>query len=399
MINKLKENVEIILPENGLEQKIQQAEKENRKLIIKLGFDPTAPDLHLGHAVVLKKLKEFQNLGHQIIIVVGSLTARIGDPTGKNKARKPLSIEDVQHNAETYISQLSKVIDVEKTKIVFNSDWLDSLHFSQVIQLMSKVTVAQLMHRNDFNKRFTENTPIAMHELVYPILQGFDSVKIECDIEIGGTDQLFNCTMGRQLQENHGISPQIVMCMPLLKGLDGKEKMSKSLNNIIGLADEPNEMFGKTMSIPDSLIEEFLNLTTNFSDEEKGNIKLKIKENENPMNIKKMIAKNIITQYHNAESAENAERFFMNQFQNKNFDEKVFEPIFINSLNHIQHKIILTELCHQLKNSESKSFIRKLIENGGIQINNIKMTDPNTEIELLKGTKIKIGKRSFFELL
>lgn len=399
MIRKLKENAEIILPENGLEEKIQQAEKENRKLIIKLGFDPTAPDLHLGHAVVLKKLRQFQDLGHQIVIIVGSFTARIGDPTGKNKARKPLTAEEVQHNAETYISQLSKVIDVEKTKIVFNSEWLDALNFSEVIQLMSKVTVAQLMHRNDFNKRFSENTPIAMHELVYPILQGLDSVQIECDIEMGGTDQLFNCTMGRQLQESHGKSPQIVMCMPLLKGLDGKEKMSKSLNNIIGLTDEPNEMFGKTMSIPDSLIDEFIELTTDFSPEEKKSLMQNILNGENPMNIKKLIAKNIITQYHDAESAENAELFFMNQFQSKNFKEKVFEPVFMDSLHHIQHKMTLTELCHQLKSNESKSFIRRLIENGGIQINNIKLTDPNAEIELRKETKIKIGKRSFFELL
>jgi len=399
MIRKLKENAEIILPENGLEEKIQQAEKENRKLIIKLGFDPTAPDLHLGHAVVLKKLKQFQDLGHQIVIIVGSFTARIGDPTGKNKARKPLTAEEVHHNAETYISQLSKVIDVEKTKIVFNSEWLDALNFSEVIQLMSKVTVAQLMHRNDFNKRFSENTPIAMHELVYPVLQGFDSVQIECDIEMGGTDQLFNCAMGRQLQESHGKSPQIVICMPLLKGLDGKEKMSKSLNNIIGLTDEPNEMFGKTMSIPDSLIDEFIDLTTDFSSEEKERLKQNINDGQNPMNIKKLIAKNIITQYHDAESAENAELFFMNQFQNKNFEEKVFELVFMDSLHHIQHKMTLIELCHHLKNNESKSFIRRLIENGGIQINNIKITDPNAEIKLEKGIKIKIGKRSFFELL
>lgn len=399
MIRKLKENVEIILPENGLEEKIQQAEKENRKLIIKLGFDPTAPDLHLGHAVVLKKLRQFQDLGHQIVIIVGSFTARIGDPTGKNKARKPLTAEEVHHNAETYISQLSKVIDVEKTNIVFNSEWLDALNFSEVIQLMSKVTVAQLMHRNDFNKRFSENTPIAMHELVYPVLQGFDSVQINCDIEMGGTDQLFNCAMGRQLQESHGKSPQIVMCMPLLKGLDGKEKMSKSLNKIIGLTDEPNEMFGKTMSIPDSLIDEFIELTTDFSPEEKKSLKQNIVNGKNPMNIKKQIAKNIITQYHDAESAENAELFFMNQFQSKNFEEKVFEPVFMDLLQHIQHKMTLTELCHQLKSNESKSFIRRLIENGGIQINNIKMTDPNEEIKLEKGIKIKIGKRSFFELL
>lgn len=399
MIHLLQENVAIILPENGLEEKLAKAREENRKLTIKLGFDPTAPDLHLGHAVVLKKLKQFQDLGHQIIIVVGSFTARIGDPTGKNKARKPLSAEDVQHNAQTYINQLSKVIDVQKTKIVFNSDWLDALDFSEAIQLLSKVTVAQLMHRNDFNKRFTENTPIAMHELVYPILQGFDSVKIECDIEMGGTDQLFNCTMGRQLQEGHGMPAQIVMCMPLLRGLDGKEKMSKSLNNIIGLTDEPNEIFGKTMSIPDTLIEEFINLTTDFSVEEKTILVSRMAEGENPMNIKKIIAKNIISQYHDAVSAENAEQFFINQFQNKNFEEKVYVPVSIGSLKSNQNKASLVELCHQLKSDLSKSAVRRLIENGGIQINTTKITDSNEEIRLIPQTKIKIGKRGFFELV
>lgn len=399
MIDSLQENAAIILPQNGLEEKLAQANKENRKLSIKLGFDPTAPDLHLGHAVVLKKLKQFQDLGHQIVIVVGSFTARIGDPTGKNKARKPLSAEDVQHNAQTYINQLSKVIDVQKTKIVFNSDWLDALDFSEVIQLLSKVTVAQLMHRNDFNKRFTENTPIAMHELVYPILQGFDSVKIACDIEMGGTDQLFNCTMGRQLQEVYQMPAQIVMCMPLLRGLDGKEKMSKSLNNIIGLTDEPNEMFGKTMSIPDALIEEFISLTTDFSMEEKTILSSRIKEGENPMNIKKLIAKNIISQYHDSTSAENAEQFFINQFQNKNFEEKVYEPVAIGSLKSIENKISLVELCHQLKSDLSKSAIRRLIESGGIQINTIKITNSDQEMELIPQTKIKIGKRGFFEIV
>lgn len=399
MTSILQENVAIILPENGLEEKLKQAESEGRKLSIKLGFDPTAPDLHLGHAVVLKKLKQFQDFGHQIIIVVGSFTARIGDPTGKNKARKPLGAEDVQHNAETYINQLSKIIDVEKTKIVFNSDWLDALQFSDVIQLLSKVTVAQLMHRNDFNKRFTENTPIAMHELVYPILQGFDSVKIECDIEMGGTDQLFNCTMGRQLQEVHQMPAQIVMCMPLLRGLDGKEKMSKSLHNIIGLTDEPNEMFGKTMSIPDALIDEFIDLTTDFSMDEKNNLKSKIESGENPMNIKKLIAKNIICQYHNEDAAKDAEQFFNNQFQNKNFEEKSFEPVLINNLNHTHNKTTVIELCHQLKNDISKSAVRRLIQSGGVQINSVKITEPDEEIELVKNIKIKIGKRGFFELL
>ncbi|PBI94412.1 Tyrosine--tRNA ligase [Flavobacterium sp. ACN2] len=396
-IQKLKENAAIFLPENGLEEKINQAEKENRKLIIKLGFDPTAPDLHLGHAVVLKKLKQFQDLGHQIVIVVGSFTARIGDPTGKNKSRKPLSIEEVQHNAETYISQLSKIIDIEKAKIVFNSEWLDELSFSEVIQIMSNVTVAQLMHRNDFNKRFTENTPIAMHELVYPILQGFDSVKINADIEMGGTDQLFNCTMGRQLQESFKLSGQIVMCMPLLKGLDGKEKMSKSLHNTIGLIDEPNEMFGKTMSIPDALILEFLELTTDFSFEEKEKIKKRL-EDENPMNIKKLIAKNIICQYHNQTEAEQAEQFFINQFQSKNAETKSFVPVSISSLESKTNEIALIDLCAFIKNDITKSANRRLIESGAVQINNEKIIDPFKLIQLRKETKIKIGKRSFYEL-
>lgn len=398
MISTLKENAEIILPENGLEEKLAQAMEEDRKLVIKLGFDPTAPDLHLGHAVVLKKLKQFQELGHQVVIVVGSFTARIGDPTGKNKARKPLTIEEVRHNADTYISQLSKIIEVEKAKIVFNSDWLDALPFSGIIQLMSKVTVAQLMHRKDFSKRFAENTPIAMHELMYPVLQGFDSVQISCDIEMGGTDQLFNCTMGRQLQESHGKPPQIVMCMPLLKGVDGTEKMSKSLNNIIGLTDEPNEMFGKTMSIPDSLIDEFIDLATDFSPDEKEALKQRIRNGENPMHVKKLIAANIVRQYHHPEAAEHADLFFTGQFQNKNPDEQAFEPVSIDSVFPAQPTVSLVELCHRLKNQESKSFVRRLIENGGVKINTVTRTNPQEEIELQKGTKIRIGKRSFFEL-
>ncbi|MFD2939351.1 tyrosine--tRNA ligase [Flavobacterium notoginsengisoli] len=397
-IQKLKENTAIFLPENGLEEKLNQAAKENRKLIIKLGFDPTAPDLHLGHAVVLKKLKQFQDLGHQIVILVGSFTARIGDPTGKNKSRKPLTAEEVQHNAETYITQLSKIIDVEKAQIVFNSDWLDQLSFSEVIQIMSNVTVAQLMQRNDFNKRFTENSPIAMHELVYPILQGFDSVKINADIEMGGTDQLFNCTMGRQLQETFKMSGQIVMCMPLLRGLDGKEKMSKSLNNIIGLTDEPNEMFGKTMSIPDDLIPEFLDLTTDFSSKEKQEIRKRL-EQENPMNIKKLIAKNIISQYHDKKSAEDAEEFFINQFQNKNAEAKSFTSIMISSLKNELNEMTLIDLCAIIKNDITKSANRRLIESGAVQINHEKILNPYELIPLIKETKIKIGKRNFYELL
>ncbi|MDA3615704.1 tyrosine--tRNA ligase [Polluticaenibacter yanchengensis] len=400
MIQQLKENVAFIMPENGLELKLQQAKQENRPLIIKLGFDPTAPDLHLGHAVVLKKLKQFQDLGHQVVILVGSFTARIGDPTGKNKARKPLSIEEVQHNAETYISQLSKVIDVQKAKIVFNSDWLDMLNFIDVIQLMSKVTVAQLMHRNDFKKRFEDNTPIAMHELIYPVLQGFDSVQIKADIEMGGTDQMFNCTMGRQLQEAFQMPPQIVMCMPLLRGLDGNEKMSKSLNNIIGLTDSPDDMFGKTMSIPDQLINEFLDLATHFTIEEKQDITQRLINGENPMKIKKEIAVNIISGYHCKEDAANAALFFENQFQNKNADQKVFKQIPVTDiLKQVQVQSSIIDLCHSLKPELSKSAIKRLVESGAVQINNQKIPDSSASIMIEPCLKIKIGKRDFFELV
>lgn len=399
IIQKLKENVEIILPENGLEEKLKLAKDENRPLTIKLGFDPTAPDLHLGHAVVLKKIKQFQDLGHEVVILVGSFTAQIGDPTGKNKARKPLSSEDVAINAKTYIDQLSQVIDIEKAKVVFNSDWLDKLSLSDVIQILGKVTVAQLMQRNDFNKRFTEQSPIGMHELIYPILQGYDSVEIKCDIEMGGTDQLFNCTMGRQLQETYGMPAQIVMCMPLLRGTDGKEKMSKSLNNIIGLTDSPEDMFGKTMSIPDELINEFLDLATDFFPSEKNSFKQMIAEGENPMNIKKIIAKNIIKQYHSEEAATQAEEFFAKQFQNKEFEEKVFAPVTISSLQNDNDSISLAELCAQLKTDVSKSAVRRLITSGAVQVDTEKETNINLVITLKAGLKIRIGKREYFELV
>lgn len=390
-LSLLKEHVEFMLPEDGLQQKLAL----NRPLVIKLGFDPTAPDLHLGHAVVLKKLKQFQDLGHQIVIIVGSFTAQIGDPTGKNKSRKPLSKEEVLANADTYIQQLSRVIEIHKCEVRFNGDWLDDLTFKEILQLLSKVTVAQLMHRNDFNKRFTENTPIAMHELMYPILQGFDSMQIKADIEMGGTDQLFNCTMGRQMQEAHGMEAQVVMCMPLLKGLDGKEKMSKSLNNIIGLTDAPNEMFGKVMSIPDTLIPEFLTLATNFT---LAQIE-EVKQINHPMDLKKRIARNIIEQYHDAAAAEAAEQFFVQQFQNKVFDEKNFEPVAIRDLGLIKEQITLLELCHLLKNEETKSNIRRLISGGGVWVNNEKMMDPNQVIRVTAGTKMKLGKRLLVELV
>lgn len=399
MLKELEENTEIILPKAGLASKLKEAEEKNRPLIIKLGFDPTAPDLHLGHAVVLKKLRQFQQLGHEIVILVGSFTARIGDPTGKNKARKPLCPDEIAHNAATYIAQLSKIIDVSKAKVVFNGDWLDQLNFTEVIQLVSKVTVAQLMQRHDFNKRFNENQPIAMHELLYPILQGFDSVHIKSDIEMGGTDQMFNCTMGRQLQESFGQEPQIVLCMLLLRGLDGKEKMSKSLNNTIGLLDEPNEMFGKTMSIPDHLIPEYIDLTTDFNQETKLGMKTRIEMGENPMEIKKLIAHNLVAQYHGVEFAAHAAEFFVKQFQSKKLEEKAFVEVSGQTLREqFGAKIKLVDLCHFLKGS-TKSAMRRLIIGGAVQIDSIKQLNPELSVDLNPGLKIKLGKRTYFKVV
>lgn len=387
-----------MLPENGLANKLLEAQKENRQLVIKLGFDPTAPDLHLGHAVVLRKLRQFQDAGHRIIIIVGSFTAQIGDPTGKNKSRKPLTREAVMANAATYIKQLAKVVDPTQCEVRFNDEWLGNLGFNTILELLSKVTVAQLLQRNDFNKRFTVKMPIAMHELMYPILQGFDSLQIEADIEMGGTDQLFNCTMGRHLQEAHGRAPQVVMCMPLLKGLDGNEKMSKSLNNIIGLTDEPFTMFGKTMSISDDLLPEFIALTTSFTPEEKTQLMQQLQAGDNPMHIKKKVATNIVAQYHGEESAAGTAAFFAAQFQRKKFEEMEFKPVSKQSLFVNTTEVELLELCCALKNGNSKSDIRRLITGGGVYINNQKITDPKQLVRLEAGLKIKLGRLTFIEL-
>ena len=399
MLKELEENIEIILPKTGLASKLKEAQEKNRSLIIKLGFDPTAPDLHLGHAVVLKKLRQFQQLGHEIVILVGSFTAQIGDPTGKNKAREPLYQDEIAHNAATYIAQLSKIIDVSKAKIVFNGDWLDQLNFTEVIQLVSKVTVAQLLQRHDFSKRLNENRSIAMHELLYPILQGFDSVHIKSDIEMGGTDQMFNCAMGRQLQESFGQDPQIVLCMPLLRGLDGKEKMSKSLNNTIGLLDDPNEMFGKTMSIPDHLIPEYIDLTTDFNQEIKLGMKTRLEMGENPMEIKKLIAHNLVVQYHGDAFALAANDYFVNQFQRKKLEEKAFLEVSCQTLREqFGEKAKLVDLCYFLKGS-TKSAMRRLIIGGAVRIDSIKQLNPDLTIYVNAGLKIKLGKRSYFKVV
>ncbi|MGA0560773.1 tyrosine--tRNA ligase [Larkinella sp. VNQ87] len=400
-VTVLEENVEIVMPNNFISERLTLAKKENRQLIVKLGFDPTAPDLHLGHAVVLKKLKQFQDFGHKVFVIIGDFTACIGDPTGKNKTRPPLTKEQVQLNAITYVDQLSKILDISKIEIKYNSEWLDKISLRDTIKLLSQMTVAQIMQRTDFNNRFQNNLPISLHELMYPLLQGQDSVAIKADIEMGGTDQLFNCTVGRLLQEQEGSLGQGVICMPLLKGIDGSAKMSKSENNYIGLTDNPNEMFGKIMSIPDSLLLDYINLVTNFSLRERKGLINRLQQNENPIIIKKIVAHNVVEQYHNIEAANNAQDYFANQFQSRNLEQKVYVEKNITDIGLESDSIVtIVELCKLLKPAESKSQIRRLIQSGAVTFNAEKVKDIDLKINLSGKfpIKIKIGKRDFFDI-
>ncbi len=401
-LEKLKQGIETIVPTNGLEEKLKLAEKEKRPLIIKFGMDPTAPDLHLGHAVAFKKLRDFQEAGHEIHLLVGDFTACIGDPSGRNTTRPPLTAEEVKKNAQTYIDQMDKVIDTKKNvKILFNGDWLNKMTFADVIKLLGKATLAQMMQREDFANRFENNIPISLHELVYPMVQGYDSVAMNCDIEFGGRDQLFNCLVGKTLQEAFGEKEigQTVISMPLLRGLDGVMKMSKSKGNYIGLTETANEMYGKTMSIPDDLLPEWIELTTDFTPQVKADMIADYKNGKvNPMDLKKKVAFDIARQYHGEEAAKAAEAFFYKQVQQKGFDTKEFTSISMANLPIATQDVSLVDLAAAVHSHESKSAIRRLIESGAVSINGEKRTDPFSKLNLQKGMKIKIGKRGFYQL-
>ena len=395
---KLAHGIENIVPAKGLEEKLALSKKENRPLIIKFGMDPTAPDLHLGHAVALKKIREFMEAGHEIHLIVGDFTALVGDPSGRNATRPPLTPEEVQKNADTYVAQLSKIFDTTKIHIHFNNDWLGKMNFAEILKLLAQATLSQMMQREDFRNRYENNAPIALHELIYPIIQGYDSVAIKADIEFGGRDQLLNCLCGKSLQESMGMNGQTVLTMPLLCGLDGHIKMSKSKGNYIGLTEHPHDMFGKTMSIPDFLIPEWVELTTSWTPAEKADIIADFKNNTvNPMEIKKKIAFNIVEQYHDKESAQEASDFFYKQVQQKGLDSKEFTEVLWQDLPNNQ-TITLVDLGVHLLN-QSKSNIRRLIEGGGISVDGEKINDiayvlHNNGSEI----KLKMGKRGFFTL-
>ncbi|NOX18849.1 MAG: tyrosine--tRNA ligase [Chlorobi bacterium] len=382
-----------IIPEEELVRKLEKSYKENKPLNIKLGCDPTRPDLHLGHSVVLRKLAQFQKLGHQAILIIGDFTAMIGDPSGKNATRPPLTAEEAKQNAVSYWEQASKILDREKTKIVYNSEWLGKMKFEDVIKLASKYTVARIIERDDFTKRYKAGTPISLHEFLYPLAQAMDSVAIESDVELGGTDQKFNLLVGRDIQREYGKEPQVILTMPLLVGTDGTEKMSKSYDNYIGIDEAPSQMFGKALSIPDDLIYAYYELATNVSDEELAEIKNSL-ENPgiNPRDIKRALARKIVAMYHSDEAAVKAQEEFDNIFINKG----VPDDMPVKKMSATEMGII--DLIVEVGFAPSKGEARRLIQQGGVSIDGEKITDFKSVVKFKNEQILKVGKRKFIKL-
>ena len=383
VLAELKRGVDEILSEADLIEKL----KENRPLRVKLGADPTAPDIHLGHTVVMNKLRQFQNFGHEVIFLIGDFTGMVGDPSGKNSTRPPLTREDVLRNAETYKQQIFKILDPQKTRIVFNSDWLGKLGTEGMIRLASNYTVARMLERDDFKTRFTNNQPIAIHEFIYPLLQGYDSVALEADIELGGTDQKFNLLVGRELQKSAGQKPQVAITLPLLVGLDGEKKMSKSLGNYIGVTDAPNDMFGKVMSISDELMWDWYNLLSFRPLTEITQLKQEVANGKNPRDVKILLAKEIIARFHSEIDAEAAEQEFINRFQKGAMPEEIPEFTF-------EGEIGLANLLKEAGLVESTSEAIRSAQQGGVRIDGEKVDDIKQTVK--SGTAVyQVGKRKF----
>ncbi|EOR25478.1 tyrosyl-tRNA synthetase [Clostridium sartagoforme AAU1] len=387
----IKKGADTIVNEEELRKKLEKAAKNNKPLIIKLGLDPSAPDIHLGHAVVLRKIKQMQDLGHKAVIVIGDFTGKIGDPTGKAKGRKALTDEEVLKNAETYKTQIFKVLDESKTEVRFNSEWLSKLNFNDVLKLAATTTVARMLERDDFQNRYKTNVPIGVHEFFYPLMQAYDSIALEADIELGGTDQTFNILMGRTLQKTMGEEQQVAMFMPILEGLDGIEKMSKSLGNYIGVNEPANVMFKKVMEVPDNLIIKYFELATDEHPDLIEQIKNKLDSGENPRNIKLELAQIITSLYHCEVKVKTAIEFYNSAFTKKEIPDDV--PNLTVESNKLRD--IVSNLVSEKYVSSKKEFAR-LVEQGGVQINGEKIN--SLDINLSYDDVIKIGKKKFAKL-
>lgn len=381
---------------DDIKEKLKKIDAENRPMRIKLGLDPSAPDIHIGHAVVLRKMKQLQDLGHQVIIIIGDFTGMIGDPTGKSKTRNQLSKEQVEANAKTYQEQIFKILKKEQTIVRYNSEWLGKMDFRDVIELSAKCTVARMLERDDFKKRYEGGQPISVHEFFYPLMQAYDSVAIQADLELGGTDQTFNVLMGRTIQKDFGQDPQITLFMPLLEGLDGVEKMSKSLGNYIGVNEDASTMYTKVMKIPDSLIIKYYELCTDVHPDDIEKIKARLENGENPRDIKMELAKEIATLYHNAEEANQAEINFKTAFQQQVAPENTPEIEVDLGAESIGQALV--EALLDTGKYKSKGEIKRLFAQSAVKINNEKVTDIAEVKDLAQGTIIQIGKGNFYKI-
>lgn len=384
-----------IIPEDELVKKIEKSIKTSKPLNIKLGCDPSRPDLHIGHSVVIRKLAQFQELGHQAILIIGDFTGMIGDPSGRNATRPALTLEQTRINGASYFEQASKILNKEKTRIVYNSEWLGKMTFEDVIKLASRYTVARMIERDDFTKRFKAGEPISVHEFLYPLAQAMDSVAIKSDVELGGTDQKFNLLVGRDIQREFGAEPQVILTMPLLVGTDGVEKMSKSYDNYIGISDEPSQIYGRTLSIPDNLIYLYFELATNVPNQKLVEIKQKLEDgNSNPRDIKRELARTLVAMYHSPEAAINAEKEFDNIFINKGTPDEI-EEFKIGE----RREINIIDLIILVNFATSKGEARRLVSQGGVSIDGNKIIDLQYNVNLKEGMILRVGKRKFIKLI
>uniref|UniRef100_A0A7V4TG26 Tyrosine--tRNA ligase n=1 Tax=Candidatus Caldatribacterium saccharofermentans TaxID=1454753 RepID=A0A7V4TG26_9BACT len=394
----LKRGTEEIIDLEDLRRKLLRFYETGKKLVVKEGFDPSAPDIHLGHTVTLRKLRQFQELGHEVVFLIGDFTGRIGDPTGKKETRRQLTEEEVQRNARTYAEQVFKVLDPEKTRIAFNSTWLSRLTLEEVIVLASRFTVARMLEREDFSRRLREGRPIGLHEFLYPLLQGYDSVALQADVELGGTDQRFNLLVGRDLQREFGQEPQVIITMPLLEGTDGVEKMSKSLGNYIGINEPPFSMFGKVMSIPDFLIEKYFVLLTDVPLEEVRKKKEACERGElHPKVWKEELAFELVRLYHGEEEARKALEDFERAFSQKACPESA-QDLCIAQSELVAGKLWIMKLLQRTGVFQSKSEARRCLEQGGVYLNGERISGVDQDVPLKDGDVLRVGKKSFFRI-
>lgn len=386
-IAELTRGTDEVLPENGLEAKL----KEGRPLVVKAGFDPTAPDLHIGHTVLINKMRQFQQLGHDVVFLIGDFTGMIGDPSGKNATRPPLSPEDIKANAETYEKQIFKILDKDKTRVEFNSSWMGDMDAAGLIRLAARHTVARMLERDDFNKRYTGGLPISIHEFLYPLVQGYDSVALHADIELGGTDQKFNLLVGRQLQQDYGQAPQIVMTTPLLEGLDGVQKMSKSLNNYIGITEPPGEMFGKIMSISDELMWRYFEVLSFRSLDDIAALRKSVDDGMNPRDAKFELGVEIVARFNDIAAAEGAKKEFISRFQQGAMPDEIPELT-------LQSQDGQLGIAHLLKSAglvSSTSEAFRMIKQGAVKIDGQRIDDRSLQIEAGSVGVYQVGKRKF----